>query len=57
MTTTVIVQAHCDSAKKQVRVRTTDTRPDVVIQDGEKHELAVWDDVVVTVNEELKPAA
>lgn len=57
MTTSVKVSAHCASSKQ---VRITTRGPDretaeVVIQDGETNEQVVYDDLSITVKEELKP--
>lgn len=57
MTTSIRVSAHC-SKDTQVRISKkvpNGANPDVVIQDGESHELAVYDDYVVSIKEELKP--
>ena len=52
MTTNVTVNAHCGS-NKEVLITRTDSA-DVVIQDGEKYDHVVYDDVVITVKEVLK---
>ncbi len=57
MTTSVKVSAHCASTKQ---VRITTSGPDretaeVVIQDGETNEQVVYDDMTISVKEEVKP--
>lgn len=61
MTTSVKVTAHC-SGDKQVRITRSGSRADAettpvetVIQDGEINEQVVYDDVSISVKEELKP--
>jgi len=59
MTTSVIVTAHCAS-DRQVRITKWTTQEggaedtDTVIQDGETNEQVVYDDLQITVREELK---
>lgn len=59
MTTTVTVQAHCDS-KKEVHIEIANDpcheagNHTKVLQDGEQHSLVVYDDKSVIVKEVLK---
>lgn len=55
MTTTIKVHAHCGD-DKEVKIISTGI-DDVIIQDGEKHSLSVYDDIVCTVQEVEKVVA
>lgn len=58
MTTTVKVEAHCASNKQvvvTVRNRVTgDVKETFTLQDGEKADLVVYDDLEIVTYEELK---
>ncbi len=57
MTTTVVVKAHCDKETTVVKISTNDTnnpQPDVFVEDGQEHELVVFDGRSVTVSEVSK---
>lgn len=52
MTTTVIVEAHCDDKTEVSIVRGSEnTGESYVLQDGETKELYVYDDFQITVRE------
>lgn len=57
MTTTVNVCAHCDPATTQVRIIVGDMTgvtkrvEKIILLDGESHELAVYGDLYVSVDE------
>ena len=61
MTTTVIVQAHCDKERREVKIKTFKTDGDIsrivesrTIQDGEEEQVVVYDDLRIEVSESLK---
>lgn len=58
MTTSVIVHAHCDPEAKEVKITLHRPNPeddtDIIIQDGESHQDVVYDDIQITVGEQLK---
>lgn len=54
MTTSVIVKVHC-AAEKEVVIRTIgNNTKDVVINDGDVHEVVVYDNLQVQVEERFK---
>ena len=54
MTTHVKISAHCATTKKvQISIQNGDTGETIYLEDGESHELSVWDDKQVTVKEIL----
>ena len=56
MTTQVKVSAHCSSDKEvHIAIEDGDTGENVIIQDGETWERALYDRLSITVREIMKP--
>ena len=57
MTTTVTVNAHCDSETTKVKIKTNDEhnpQPDVFIEDGGEHQSVVFDERSIVISEVQK---